>query len=102
MKFYSEQLKQLFNSEEELSAAEKADTEEKERLELQKKEKETERQERAKEVAEAYKAYIEAGKKYTKLKNDFIKDYHKFHISYTDSSDVETSIWDLFDWFFKR
>lgn len=78
------------------------------------------RKTRAKEIEEAYKEVIatrkeakaildEANKKasdlirtsedkYTKLKNDFIKDYHSFHMSFTDTDgNTVVSVSDFLD-----
>lgn len=85
--FYSEVLKKYFEDKE---ACEKAEAEynEKHALEIKKKE---ERTKRAKEVEEAYANYI-------KLRDEFVKDYKEYHMTYRDTSDgIET----LFDYFFK-
>ncbi len=85
--FYSEVLKKYF---EDKGACEKAEKEynEKHALELKAKE---ERTKRAKEVEEAYANYI-------KLRNEFIKDYKEYHMTYRDS---DNGIESLFDYFFK-
>lgn len=93
VKYYSEQLGQLFDSLEELEAAEdkvnaakKAEEEKKAALKAQ-------REERAKEVEAAFQAVNEANKKANELLNAFVKDYGSFHTSVKGS--VPT-IWDAF------
>lgn len=77
LKYYSEKLDKLFNSEEELVAAE-AEVEQKEN---EKKKLMEERKERAKEVEDALQELSEARKRYYKLLQDFCKDYGYFHYS---------------------
>ena len=77
MKYYSEQTKKLYESQEDLEKAEK-EFEEKKTAELKKKEA---REARAKEVAEAYNKYIE-------LLDAFIKDYG-YYVDYKKSADNE-------------
>lgn len=93
MKFYSEQLNKLFDSVEELKAAEdkvnaakKAEEEKKAALKAQ-------REERAKEVEEAFKLASEAQSKANELLKEFIKDYGSFH---TTLREPIASIWDNF------
>lgn len=74
MKYYSEQTKKLYDSQEELNNAEKA-FEEKKAVELKKKE---ERATRAKEVEDAYDKYVE-------LLDKFIKDYG-YYVDYKKTS----------------
>ena len=75
MKFYSEKLNKLFNTEEELINEEKV-LEEKEAAKNALKEK---RAERAKEVEEAYKVAREAKEKADKILQEFLKDYGNYH-----------------------
>lgn len=82
MKYYSETLKKIFDTPEDLKKAEKAH---KEKLAVEEK-KRAERSARAKEVEEAYKAY-------KKLLDDFVKDYGSFHMTINDSR----SLFDMFD-----
>lgn len=70
MKYYSEKLKKVYDSVEELEKAEK----ELQERELVEKAKREERTARAKEVDEAYQ-------KYQKLLREFIKDYGAYHYS---------------------
>lgn len=64
MKYYSEKLDKLFDTEEEVKKAEQ----EHEKREKAKKKKEEERERRAKEVNDAYSHYLE-------LLNAYLKDY---------------------------
>lgn len=88
MKYYSEELKKTFDTEEECVAAEKeylqAIEDEKAKALQLKEEKTT----RAKEVQTAYEDWIEAEKKYKSLRNDFIRDYGYFHATYSTSEDL--------------
>ena len=86
MQYHSTLLDKNYDTVEELEAAEKqfqAEEDEKN------KEKE-ERAARAKEVEEARLAYVEAGKKYTKLLNQFIKDYNTYHFSISEIKTPES------------
>lgn len=82
--YYSEELKKYFNDEAECRKAEK-EYEEKHAAELKAKE---ERAKRAKEINDAYAHYV-------KLRNEFIKDYGSFHMTYDDGNFKS-----LFDYFF--
>jgi len=75
MKYYSEKTRDLYETEEELKAAEKAKDEEI----LAEQEKRNARAKRAKEVEEAYLNY-------QKLLKDFIKDYGSYHMSIKDDN----------------
>lgn len=87
MKYYSEKLEKLFETEEELKSAEKARDEE----EAKEKVKREQRAERAKEVEEAYKKYIE-------LLNQFVKDYGNYHCSVKDGDDFLLLVNNLLRW----
>lgn len=77
MKYYSERLKKLFETEDELVQAEqKLDAEESERQKI----KEI-KIERLKEIEDAYKAVEDATSKYNVLVNKFIQDYGYYHRS---------------------
>ena len=99
MKYYSETLKKLYDTEKDLVQAEG----EAKKAELEKLRKEREAKEaratRAKEVEEAIKAADAARVKANQLLSDFTRDYGSFHMSYT-SKDAEnknvTSSSDLF------
>lgn len=88
MRYYSDTLKKLFETEDELKKAE-VEFEEKHALELKKKE---ERATRAKEVEEAYKKYLD-------LRAKFVKDYGSYHMTITDKDLKDPATTFLFDLF---
>lgn len=109
MKYYSEKLQRLYETQELCEKAEQAAIEaenreqaRKEREEREKKEKENklvaERKARAMEVEEARKAMDEARSKYANLLEAFCKDYKTFHLSLT-GEDAKKAIPTLFDIF---
>ena len=88
MKYYSETLNQLFNSEKDLITAEnkaKETEEAKKKAEIAKKEA---RATRAKEVDKALKEADAATMNAQKLLKEFIKDYGSYHTSY-ELSDID-------------
>lgn len=100
MKFYSEVTKGFYDS---AKSCEEAEKEYNKALD-EKKEKEkalkAKRKTRAKELEDAYKAIKEAEKKYSKLRNQFIKDYGSYHMTFTDSdSDLDNFLFDPFQFF---
>lgn len=98
MKFYSETLNKLFDTQAALLEAEKAKKDAELAKEKAEKEKKAARATRAKEVEEALKAANEAQAKAVKLLKAFTKDYGYFHTSYTleDKKQPETFL-DFFD-----
>lgn len=91
MKYYSDETKKLYDTEEALKAAEKEVIEarkEKEKLKQQ-------RSARAKEVEDAFKAVEQAQAHAYELLNAFTKDYGSFHMSWSDS--VKKPYFPLFD-----
>lgn len=100
MKFYSENLHKLFDSEKELTDAELAAQKAKEAEEAKKKELTETRKARAKEVDAAREEVYAARKKYHTLLDAFVKDYGSYHASY--SSHDLASIDDIFDCFFNN
>ena len=97
MKYYSEVLNKLFNSEEELNKAEVAKREEEAAKAIAEKNKKEARAKRAKEVEEALKAANEAQSKAIKLLKEFTKDFGYYHTSYSVKDDVNTDFDDFFD-----
>jgi hypothetical protein len=93
MKFYSEQLKKLFDTPEELLAAEEKVNAAKRAEEEKKAQLKAQREQRAKEVEDAFKIAAEAQKKANELLNAFVKDYGSFH---TTMKDAPVSFWDAF------
>jgi len=93
VQYYSDALKRYFDNEKECLAAER-EFEQKHAAELKAKE---ERTARAKEVEDAYRKYIE-------LRAKFVEDFKSWHMTITDKdlpALTTTSIFDIFDGFFK-
>ena len=95
MKYYSENLKKLFDTEKDLKEAEtKYEVALKAKDDLK-----AEKKKRAEEVENAYKKTLEIKKEYAKkldeaeaefikLKNKFVEDYGSFHMTYSSSEDI--------------
>lgn len=86
MKYYSEKLGKLYDSEEELMEAEKKADEAKNKEAAMRKE----RAEAAKIVEEKYKEKVKAENEYFDVLNDFCKKYGTYHKTYT-SEDIPNS-----------
>lgn len=82
MKYYSTELNELFDSEEALVKAEKAEVEKKKKAEAELKAKKADRAKRAKEVEKAFKDAMKAQQQADELLNSFIKDYGSFHATF--------------------
>lgn len=95
LKYFSEKLNKLFDTEEELHKAE-AEVEQKELEKLQLAEK---RKERAKEVESALKEAKNAQKHYIELLNAFCKDYGYFHYSWNSKDGSPLNLKDFIDLF---
>ena len=80
MKYYSDQTKQLYETENALITAEKAFAEAQKKEE----EKKQERTARAKEIEDAFKAANDARLHAQELLNAFTKDYGSFHMTFKD------------------
>ena len=89
MKYYSELTKKVYDSPEEVNAAE-AEIKAEEERKLQLKEKRTER---AKEIEDAYKVLVDAQKRYNELVNQFVKDYGSFHMTYNGEKPI-VDLWE--------
>ena len=96
MKYFSEKLNKVFESEKECEEAEN-------KFELAKQEKEEkekrltqERKERAHEIEEQYKKIMDDRKEYRRLVDDFIRDYGSFHCTFKSSEPVFSDM-DFFD-----
>ena len=99
MKFYSEKLNRLYDTQDECAAAERAAAL---KAEMEKAEKEkiaNERKTRAKEVEDAQKAMIEAKSRYAELLEAFTRDYGVFHQTLTgeDAKKAVPSLFDIFN-----
>lgn len=86
MKFYSEQLNKLFDTQADLEAAEEKVNAAKRAEEEKKAKLKANREARAKEVEEAFKVAGEATQKAYALLKDFIKDYGSFHTTLHDTA----------------
>ena len=95
MKFYSETLKQLFNTQEECAKAETAHNKAIEEAEAKKKALTEQRAERAKEVEELYKIAVEAKQNYDQTLKKFLEDYGSFHATFKTTD----PFFGIFDWF---
>ena len=93
MKYYSEQLNKLFDTSEELVAAEDKINAAKKAEEKKKAQLKAQRETRAKEVEDAFKVAHDDTKKAYELLNAFVKDYGSYH---TSIKNVPISIWDAF------
>lgn len=87
MKYYSEITKQFYDDADSCTTAEETAKATIEKQEAEKKALAEQKAARAKEVTEAYKAAREAQKTYDTLRNEFVKDYGYFHMSFTDPNE---------------
>lgn len=101
MKYYSETLNELFDTEKDLIEAETRKRDEETKKQAAEKAKKEVRAKRAKEVEEALKVANEAQGNALKLLKDFTKDYGYFHTSYSaDEAEkgrnhINTSFFDI-------
>ena len=95
MKFYSEKLDRLFDSQKSCDEAEEAHEKALAEAEAKKKALTEKRTERAKEVENLYKEASEATKKYETALRQFIKDYGSYHTTFKTSDPWLR----LLDWF---
>ena len=98
MKYVSEITNLIYDSAEDCQAAEKEYLDKQAKATAEKEKKANERAKRAKEVEKAYEAVVNANKEYKKILDSFIADYGSFHMTYTDSNNL---ISDLFDSLFR-
>lgn len=99
MKYYSELINKVFDTQAECEQAEEAlvakqKAEEEKQLALK-----NEREARSKEVVEAFKKAREAEAEAQKLLKEFVKDYGSFHMSYNGKSSIP-SMFDVLNDFF--
>lgn len=85
MKYYSEKLKKVYDTVEDLQTAETAYDKERAAEDA----KQRERKARAAEINKARKELVNAQKNYNDLITKFVKDYGSYHATYTDG-DVNT------------
>ncbi len=95
MKFYSEKLNKMFDTQEACAEAEDKHEKAIAEAEAKKKEDAEKRATRAKEVEELYKAAIEAKQKYDTALRDFLKTYGSFHATFKTTD----PFFGIFDWF---
>ena len=95
MKFYSEKLNKLFDSEKACAEAESAHDKAVAEAEAKKKALADERATRAKKVEELYKQAVEAKKAYDTELQAFLKDYGSFHATFK----TVDPFFGIFDWF---
>lgn len=98
MKFYSEELNKLYESQEECEKAESEALEAKKRAEEEQEKLVAERKARAAEVDDARKAMVEAQNKYEELLRDFIRDYKTYHYSTNNIDEIPRFFNDFFMW----
>ena len=95
MKYFSEKLNKLFDSQEACVEAENAHEKAVAEAEAKKKALADERANRAKKVEELYKQAVEAKKAYDKELSAFLKDYGSFHATFK----TVDPFFGIFDWF---
>lgn len=99
MKYYSEVLKKIFDSEQDCAEAEEAQKKKEEEAKLEAEKKASERKARAAEVEEAMKQATAASARYRKLLKKFCEDYGAFHYTMRPKDSWE-DIHELLDlWF---
>ena len=85
MKYYSEEMKRFFDTEEECMTAEAAYEEELEKARKAKAEAAERRKARAQEVELARDEFIKARDNFNKVLNDFCKEYGSYHFSINET-----------------
>lgn len=95
MKYFSETLNKVFNSEKECVEAEEQHSKALAEAKAKSEALANERAARAKEVEEAYRAAIDAKRKYNEILDKFLKDYGSFHATFKNV-DPFFGIFDLF------
>ncbi len=95
MKFYSEKLNKMFDTQEACAQAENAHEKAVAEAEAKKKALADERATRAKAVEDLYKQAVEAKQTYDKALQDFLKDYGSFHATFKTTD----PFFGIFDWF---
>ena len=84
MKYYSEKLKKVYDTVEQLQVAE-VEYDKAHAAEIA---KQKERKARANEIDAARKELVNAQNKYNDLVNKFVKDYGSYHATYNDSDKI--------------
>ena len=96
MKYFSEHLNKLFDTEEELKEAEAAKVAADEEAKAKKEALSKARKERATAIDELLKKRKELDKEIQKALTEFTKDYGSYHTSYRNAEDLFDSFWDWF------
>ena len=100
MKFYSDKLNKMFDTEKACSEAEKEYDLQKAEAETKKKALAAERASRAKEIDALRDEVVKAQKAYTEKLREFVKDYGSYHNTYTyKDNDNFFNLFNLLDWF---
>lgn len=100
MKYYSETLKRIYDSEEDCKKAENEFLEKQKEQERKEKELADTRKARAKEVEDAFKEANTAYNKFVELKKKFVKDYGNFHMTFDVKNDF-ANFFDVADFLFR-
>lgn len=95
MKYFSETLNKVFDTEQECTEAENLYNQAQQEAEARQQALTEQRATRAKEVEDAYKTAVEAKKAYDKLLREFLNDYHSFHATFKNVD----PFFSLLDWF---
>ena len=96
MKYFSEHLNKLFDTEKELKEAEAAKIAADEEAKAKKEALSKARKERATAIDELLKKRKELDKEIQKALKEFTKDYGSYHASYQNAEDLFDSFWDWF------
>ena len=91
MKYYSEKLKKVYDTVEQLQTAET----EYDKAHAAEIAKQKERKARAEEINKVRKELVNAQNRYNDLINKFVKDYGSYHATYTDGEGTLSSAADL-------
>ena len=95
MKFYSDLTRKFYSTADACVEAENLYKKEKEEKEEKEAKLKNERKARAEEVNKAYVELTEAGKKYHDLREQFVRDYGSYHMTYS-SNNVFDPLFSLF------
>ena len=97
MRFYSDELKQLFNSEKELKEAEKAHFDATNAKKVKEAQLAAERKADAEKVEKAFEEYGKAAETYKAELNRFVEKWGQYHYSTADPNfKYFLNLWDLF------
>ena len=103
MRYYSDELKKVFDTVEELNKAENAERARVYKEKMEKEKKANERKEQADKVKAAREVYLEARSKYAEALEDFTRKFGSYHQTYTgeDAKRMAPTLFDsIFDGLF--